>query len=81
MVRVTEVATGPGSLAYGMGLARLYGFTGHGGELPGYNSFMGSDPVHGLTVVLWANVVPTRDGIVPAEVLQERVLPLLRGEA
>jgi D-alanyl-D-alanine carboxypeptidase len=45
-------------------LAPLYG---HTGALPGYNSFMGYDPVNHVTIVAWGNPAPAANGFGPAE--------------
>jgi hypothetical protein len=29
----------------------------HGGEMPGYNSFMGYDPVNDVTLIVWTRPV------------------------
>jgi D-alanyl-D-alanine carboxypeptidase len=34
----------------------------HGGEMPGYNSFMGHDPVNDVTLVIWTNLTVSLDG-------------------
>ena len=34
----------------------------HGGEIPGYNSFMGYDPVNGVTLIVWTNLTISLDG-------------------
>jgi D-alanyl-D-alanine carboxypeptidase len=61
--RDPEAPEGPG---YGYGLARFGSFYGHSGELPGYNSFMGHDPVRGDTVVTWSSLSAAPDGRAPA---------------
>ena len=33
----------------------------HGGELPGFNSFMGHDPDNGVTLVIWTNLTLSPD--------------------
>ena len=50
----------PGGQKYGYGISlitfgpnRVYF---HGGEMPGYNSFMGHDPVNDVTLVVWTNL-------------------------
>lgn len=52
----------PGSPGYGWGIAKFGPLYGHTGELPGYNTFMGYDPINKVTVVVWANLDPTVDG-------------------
>ena len=34
----------------------------HGGELPGFNSFMGYDPDNDVTLVIWTNLTLSPDG-------------------
>lgn len=34
----------------------------HGGEMPGYNSFMGYDPVSDVTLIVWTNLTISLDG-------------------
>lgn len=34
----------------------------HGGEMPGYNSFMGYDPVNDVTLIVWTNLTLSLDG-------------------
>ena len=34
----------------------------HGGEMPGYKSFMGYDPVNDVTLVIWTNLTLSLDG-------------------
>ena len=59
----------PSSAGYGYGLAQMGPMFGHIGEMPGYNSFMGYDPVNDLTMVVWANMAPGTDGSAPAAAL------------
>ncbi|WP_368882271.1 serine hydrolase, partial [Shewanella algae] len=42
--------------------AKFGSLYGHTGELPGYNSFMGHDPVNKVTLVVWTNLAPAVDG-------------------
>ena len=56
----------PASAGYGWNLAKFGNLYGHTGELPGYNTFMAVDPVHDVTVVVWANCAPAADGRAPA---------------
>ena len=70
-------APDPEKFGYGMGIAKLQGLYGHNRQLPGFNSFMGSDPTSGLTVIIWANVAPLADGNGPANLLAGTVVPTL----
>ncbi|WP_241021333.1 serine hydrolase [Burkholderia sp. Ac-20344] len=49
-----------------MGLAKFGTFYGHTGEIPGFNTFMGYDPVTKTTIVMWANTAAAPDGRAPA---------------
>jgi CubicO group peptidase (beta-lactamase class C family) len=46
----------------------------HGGELPGFNSFMGFDPDNGVTLVIWTNLTLSADGRTTAQAM---LAPLL----
>ena len=58
--------TNPGSAGYGLALAKFGNLYGHTGELPGYNTFAGHDPVRDVTVVVSTNLGPAADGRAPA---------------
>jgi D-alanyl-D-alanine carboxypeptidase len=59
---------------YGLGLAKMGPFYGHTGELPGYNSFMGHDPVNDVTLVVWSNLGPAVDGRDPASAIARALM-------
>lgn len=67
----------PASANYGYGLAQMGPLFGHTGELPGYNSFMGYDPVNDVTMVIWGNLAPTADGAAPAAKLAIALIPFV----
>ena len=46
----------------------------HGGELPGFNSFMGHDPDNDVTLVIWTNLTLSPDGRTTAQAM---LAPLL----
>ena len=46
----------------------------HGGEMPGYNSFMGYDPVNDVTLVIWTSLTVSLDGQPPANTLMLKML-------
>jgi D-alanyl-D-alanine carboxypeptidase len=46
----------------------------HGGELPGFNSFMGYDPDNDVTLVIWTNLTLSPDGRTTAQGMLTTVL-------
>ena len=48
----------------------------HGGELPGFNSFMGYDPANDVTLVIWTNLTLSPEGQTTANAM----LPTVLGE-
>ena len=68
----------PGALKNGYGIAQLrWGENTvyfHGGELPGFNSFMGYDPASKMTLVVWTNLTVSLAGKETANALMLRVL-------
>jgi D-alanyl-D-alanine carboxypeptidase len=46
----------------------------HGGELPGFNSFMGYDPDNDVTLVVWTNLTLSPDGKTTAQAMLAPVL-------
>ena len=46
----------------------------HGGEMPGYNSFMGHDPVNDVTLIVWTNLTLSLDGQPTANTMMLRML-------
>jgi D-alanyl-D-alanine carboxypeptidase len=63
---------------YGYGIAQItFGPNSvyfHGGEMPGYNSFMGYDPVNDVTLVIWTNLTLSLDGKPTANNIMLRIL-------
>jgi D-alanyl-D-alanine carboxypeptidase len=47
---------------------------GHTGELPGFNTFMGSDPANEATLIVWTNLAPSADGRDPATTIARSLL-------
>ena len=41
----------------------------HGGELPGFNSFMGYDPDNDVALVIWTNLTLSPDGRTTAQAM------------
>jgi D-alanyl-D-alanine carboxypeptidase len=46
----------------------------HGGEMPGYNSFMGYDPVNDITLVIWTSLTVSLDGQPTANIIMLKML-------
>lgn len=69
----------PQAPGYGWGIAKMGPMYGHTGELPGYNSFMGSDPENDVTLVVWANLAPGVDGRDPASTIAKNVIDRMYG--
>jgi D-alanyl-D-alanine carboxypeptidase len=67
----------PDSAGYGWAIAKFGPLYGHTGELPGYNSFMGHDPDHDVTLVVWTNLAPTVDGHDPATTIARELIGLV----
>lgn len=66
----------PGSdfVMYGLGLAKIGPVYGHTGQMPGFNSVMGHDPVKKITVITWTSLNSAPDGRAPAEELAKVVI-------
>jgi len=46
----------------------------HGGDLPGFNSFMGYDPDNDVTLVIWTNLTLSPDGKTTAQAMLPTLL-------
>jgi CubicO group peptidase (beta-lactamase class C family) len=55
---------------YGPNAAMFY----HGGELPGFNSFMGYDPDNDVALVIWTNLTLSLDGKTTANAMLPAIL-------
>ncbi|MGR3911243.1 serine hydrolase domain-containing protein [Burkholderia sp. SR8] len=66
----------PASASYCMGLAKFGTFYGHTGEIPGFNTFAGYDPVTKTTIVTWANTAAGPNGLAPAN----KIARIIMGE-
>jgi D-alanyl-D-alanine carboxypeptidase len=68
----------PDGQQYGYGIAKLHWGPNtmyfHGGETPGYNSFMGYDPGNQVTLVVWTNLTVSLDEHPTANALMLKVL-------
>ncbi|MGH7211812.1 MAG: serine hydrolase, partial [Acetobacteraceae bacterium] len=68
----------PNGQKYGYGITQI-SFGGnklyfHGGEMPGYNSFMGYDPGNDVTLIVWTNLTRSVDGNVTANAIMLKML-------
>ena len=59
---ITELSFGPNQVYF------------HGGEMPGYNSFMGYDPVNDVTLIIWTNLTLSLEGQPTANSIMLKVL-------
>jgi hypothetical protein len=63
---------------YGYGIAQMtFGPNSlyfHGGEMPGYNSFMGYDQVNDIMLIVWTNLTISLDGQLPANSIMLKML-------
>lgn len=64
----------PRGASYGLGIAKFGNLYGHTGELPGFNTFMGSDPANSVTLVVWTNLAPAADGRDPAVIIARSLI-------
>jgi D-alanyl-D-alanine carboxypeptidase len=68
----------PEGQKYGYGIAAItFGpnkIYFHGGEMPGYNSFMGHDPQNEVTLVVWTSLTLSLDGKPTANTLMVKIL-------
>lgn len=73
-----ENTENPDGQKYGFGIAFLHwgpnGFYFHGGETPGYNSFIGHDPTNRVTLIVWSNLTVSLDQSPTANSLMLKVL-------
>jgi D-alanyl-D-alanine carboxypeptidase len=64
----------PDAPQYGLGIAKYGALYGHTGEVPGFNTFAGTDPEHKVTVVVWVNLEPTADGRAAATLIAKDLI-------
>ena len=68
----------PDGQQYGYGIAKMHWGQNtmyfHGGETPGYNSFIGYDPGNQVTLVVWTNLTVSLDDMPTANALMLKVL-------
>jgi D-alanyl-D-alanine carboxypeptidase len=63
---------------YGYGISQItFGQNSvyfHGGEMPGYNSFIGYDPVNDVTLIIWTSLTISLDGQPTANTIMLKML-------
>ena len=59
---ISQITFGPNSVYF------------HGGEMPGYNSFMGYDPVNAVTLIVWTSLTISLDGKPTANTIMLKML-------
>ena len=59
---ISQIIFGPNSVYF------------HGGEMPGYNSFMGYDPVNDVTLIIWTSLTISLDGKPTANTIMLKML-------
>ncbi|MBV9512559.1 MAG: beta-lactamase family protein [Mycobacteriaceae bacterium] len=69
----------PDAPQYGLGIAKFGPLYGHTGEVPGFNTFAGSDRETKVTVVVWVNLDPTVDGRAAATLIAKGLIDEMYG--
>jgi D-alanyl-D-alanine carboxypeptidase len=69
----------PDAPQYGLAIAKYGALYGHTGEVPGFNTFAGTDPEHKVTIVVWVNLHPTVDGRAAATLIAEDLIEQMYG--
>ena len=59
---ISQIIFGPNSVYF------------HGGEMPGYNSFMGYDPINDVTLIIWTSLTISLDGKPTANAIMLKML-------
>ena len=72
--RLDSMQPAPNGLSYGLALGQFGALYGHTGELPGFNTFIGYDPVRDITIVTWASLAPAADGESPAVAIARKAI-------
>jgi D-alanyl-D-alanine carboxypeptidase len=60
---ISQITFGPNSVYF------------HGGEMPGYNSFMGYDPVNDVTLIIWTSLTISLDGSSAGKLIEAKAEP------
>lgn len=61
------------NVKYGLAIGTFWGFIGHNGQLPGFNSFVGYDPKKDATIVVVTDVYLAPDGSSPATEIMKSI--------
>jgi D-alanyl-D-alanine carboxypeptidase len=67
----------PNTAEYGLALAKFGPMYGHDGTLPGFQSFMGHDPITKNTLIVLANLTASPKGELPANEIAKIIIPAL----
>jgi D-alanyl-D-alanine carboxypeptidase len=60
---ISQITFGPNSVYF------------HGGEMPGYNSIMGYDPVNDVTLIIWTSLTISLDGSSAGKLIEAKAEP------
>ena len=71
----------PDAPQYGLAIAKFGALYGHTGEVPGFNTFAGTDPQHKVTIVVWVNLDPTVDGRAAATLIAKGLIDEMYGSS
>jgi D-alanyl-D-alanine carboxypeptidase len=69
----------PDAPQYGLAIAKFGALYGHTGEVPGFNTFAGTDPQNKVTIVIWVNLDPTADGRAAATLIAKDLIDEMYG--
>lgn len=71
---VRPIAPGRNAPGYGLALASFGALYGHTGEIPGFQTFAGYDPVRRVTLVVLTNLKASPEGLPPAATIAQRLI-------
>ena len=71
----------PDAPQYGLAIEKFGALYGHTGEVPGFNTFAGTDPQHKVTIVVWVNLDPTVDGRAAATLIAKGLIDEMYGSS
>jgi D-alanyl-D-alanine carboxypeptidase len=75
----TDDSLPSGGAEYGLGIVKYGQIYGHTGELPGFNAFIGHDPVADVTVVVWSNLGAAANGDLVARTIADALIAEVYG--